>query len=78
MRKIAVAMAKGGVGKTTTAVNLAFGLARQGFRVLLVDADTQGQAAKFLGVNPTMGLYEFVTGRDESGQTISKKAMKGS
>ena len=73
MRKIAVAMAKGGVGKTTTAVNLAFGLARQGAKVLLVDGDTQGQAAKFLGVDPPMGLYEFITGRDEKGQAISKK-----
>ncbi|MGD8364942.1 MAG: ParA family protein, partial [Desulfobacterales bacterium] len=62
MRKIAVAMAKGGVGKTTTAVNLAFGLAREGFKVLLVDGDTQGQAAKFLGVSPRFGLYEFITG----------------
>ncbi len=73
MRKIAVAMAKGGVGKTTTAVNLAFGLAREGFKVLLVDGDTQGQAAKFLGVSPRFGLYEFVTGCDETGQPVAKK-----
>lgn len=73
MRKIAVAMAKGGVGKTTTAVNLAFGLARQGFRVLLVDGDTQGQAAKFLGADPHHGLYEFVTGCDEAGKPVAKK-----
>lgn len=73
MRKIAVAMAKGGVGKTTTAVNLAYGLARKGRRVLLVDGDTQGQTAKFLGVNPPLGLYEFVTGRDETGRPVAKK-----
>lgn len=73
MRKIAVAMAKGGVGKTTTAVNLAFGLARQHQRVLLVDGDTQGQAAKFLGVKPTFGLYEFVTGEDGKGRRVHKK-----
>jgi chromosome partitioning protein len=73
MRKIAIAMAKGGVGKTTTAVNLSHGLARAGARVLLVDCDTQGQAAKFLGVDPPRGLYEFVTRRDAEGAVVSKK-----
>ena len=73
MRKLAVAMAKGGVGKTTTAVNLAHGLAKLGRRVLLVDCDTQSQAAKFLGVKPVYGLYEFVIGQDETGKHIFKK-----
>jgi chromosome partitioning protein len=73
MRKVAVAMAKGGVGKTTTAVNLAHGLARLGRKVLIVDCDTQGQTAKFLGVTPRYGLYEFVTGQDERGKNVSKK-----
>ncbi len=74
MRKIAVAMAKGGVGKTTTAVNLAYGLASGGKRVLLVDCDTQGQVAKFLGEKPAYGLYEFITERLEDGQFISRNA----
>ena len=72
MRKIAIAMAKGGVGKTTTAVNLAHGLARQGARVLLVDCDTQGQTAKFLGVKPPYGFFEFVTGEADGGKSVSK------
>ena len=72
MRKMAVAMAKGGVGKTTTAVNLAHGLARRGKRVLLVDCDTQGQVARFLGARPPWGLYEFITARQPDGRLISR------
>jgi len=74
MRKIAVAMAKGGVGKTTTAVNLAFGLSRLGRRVLLVDGDTQDQASRFLGVKTDMGLYEFVTGETDGGRAVDRAA----
>lgn len=62
MRRIAVSLSKGGVGKTTTAVNLAAGLALAGFKVLLVDTDTQGQASYMLGVKPKAGLTELMTG----------------
>lgn len=70
MRKIAVALSKGGVGKTTTAVNLAAGLALAGQRVLLIDGDTQGQAGKALGLQPPPGLAELITGELPAAQCL--------
>lgn len=71
MLKIAVALSKGGVGKTTTAVNLAAGLARSARRVLLLDIDTQGQAARSLGCVPVLGLAELVQGEASLEQALT-------
>jgi chromosome partitioning protein len=61
VRKICVTLSKGGVGKTTTSVNLSAGLALAGHKVLLVDTDTQGQASYNLGKKPRAGLTELLT-----------------
>lgn len=63
-RILAISLSKGGVGKTTTAVNLAAALATAGRRILLIDTDTQGQITKALGITPSFGLADFVEGRD--------------
>ena len=49
MQMIVLVNQKGGVGKSTTAVNLGIGLAKQGKNVLLVDADSQGNLIEILG-----------------------------
>ncbi len=55
---IAIANQKGGVGKTTTTVNLGIGLARKGKRVLLLDADLQGSMTVSLWIDDTT-KFEF-------------------
>lgn len=63
MRTICIINQKGGVGKTTTAVSIAAGLARQGRQVLLVDMDPQGNIAHSLQMNGRFDLYHFLTGK---------------
>src|SRR3954452_19949166 len=65
IRVITIANQKGGVGKTTSAVNLGVALALYGLRVLLIDLDPQGNASTALGVEHTVGtpsIYDVLLG----------------
>ena len=77
---ISVVNQKGGVGKTTTAVNLAAGIGKLGKKVLIVDADPQGNTTSAYGVDKqklSASVYDLLIGRSKAEAAIVKTAFEG-
>ena len=77
---IAIANQKGGVGKTTTAINLGASLAANDLRVLVIDSDPQGNATTGLGISKTDGrptLYQVLLGDENLSNAIAHTEFEG-
>lgn len=75
MESICIVNQKGGVGKTTTAINLAAGLARLGRRTLLIDLDPQANASSGLGISKEETIYHVLIGQKSLSDVIVKTSV---
>jgi chromosome partitioning protein len=79
-RVVALANQKGGVGKTTTAINLGAALAHRGVQVLLVDVDPQANTSSGLGVDPRrarLSIYELLLGEARVDEVALPTSVEG-
>lgn len=79
MTSVVITSQKGGVGKTTIAVNLSYSLAKRGWKVLLVDADIQGGAGFSLTekAKDAFGYFDFLTAEEEISSGMVESAVHG-
>jgi len=78
--RVAIANQKGGVGKTTTAINIATAMAATGWRTLLIDLDPQGNASTGIGIAPadrTTSSYELLVDQTPLAQSILPTRIPG-